>query len=141
MNKLLASVLLLSLISAPAMAKNILDKLSVEPGFELSLFADDVENARQIAVSKKGIVYAGSRKAGNVYALIDHNSDGVADKKIVIAEGLNMPSGLAIKDGDLYVGEVHRIIRFKKIDTQLKDPKFDVIYNALPSERHHGWKF
>ena len=81
MNKLLASVLLLSLISAPAMAKNILDKLSVAPGFELSLFADDVENARQIAVSKKGIVYAGSRKAGNVYALIDHNSDGVVDGK------------------------------------------------------------
>ncbi|MEL0641444.1 PQQ-dependent sugar dehydrogenase [Pseudoalteromonas aliena] len=141
MNKLLGSLLLLGMTSVPAMAKNILDKLTVAPGFEVSLFADDVENARQIAVSKKGIVYAGSRKAGNVYALIDHNSDGVADKKIVIAEGLNMPSGLAIKDGDLYVGEVHRIIRFKNIDTELKDPKFDVIYNALPSERHHGWKF
>ena len=38
-----------------------------------------------------------------MYALIDHNSDGVADKKIVIAEGLNMPSGLAIKEGDFTV--------------------------------------
>jgi len=141
MNKILGSLLLLGLTTAPAMAKDILDKLTVAPGFEVSLFADDVENARQIAVSKKGIVYAGSRKAGNVYALIDHNSDGVADKKMVIAEGLNMPSGLAIKDGDLYVGEVHRIIRFKNVDTQLKDPKFDVVYNALPSDRHHGWKF
>lgn len=141
MKKLLGSLLLLGLTSAPVMAKNILDKLTVAPGFEISLFANDVENARQIAVSKKGIVYVGSRKAGNVYALIDHNSDGVADKKIVVAKGLNMPSGIAIKDGDLYVGEVHRIIRFKNIDTQLKDPKFDVVYNKLPSERHHGWKF
>lgn len=141
MNKLLGSLLLLGLTTAPAIAKNILDELTVAPGFEISLFADDVENARQLAVSKKGIVYVGSRKAGNVYALIDHNSDGVADKKMLVAQGLNMPSGLAIKDGDLYVGEVHRIIRFKNIDTQLKKPKFEILYDALPSERHHGWKF
>jgi hypothetical protein len=85
MNKILGSLLLLGLTTSPAMAKDILDKLTVAPGFEVSLFADDVENARQIAVSNKGIVYAGSRKAGNVYALIDHNSDGIADKKMVIA--------------------------------------------------------
>lgn len=53
MNKLLGSLLLLGMTSVPAMAKNILDKLTVAPGFEVSLFADDVENARQIAVSKK----------------------------------------------------------------------------------------
>nr|WP_306287739.1 PQQ-dependent sugar dehydrogenase [Pseudoalteromonas sp. WY3] len=141
MNTVLKIVLLLGLTSNTVMAKNILDKLTVAPGFELSLFASDVENARQVVVSKKGIVYVGSRKAGNVYALIDHNSDGVADKKMLVAEGLNMPSGLAMKDGDLYVGEVHRIIRFKNIDTQLKNPQFEVLYDALPSERHHGWKF
>ncbi|WP_372761010.1 sorbosone dehydrogenase family protein [Pseudoalteromonas sp.] len=141
MNTVLRIVLLLGVTCNPVMAKNILDKLTVAPQFEVSLFASDVENARQIAVSKKGIVYAGSRKAGKVYALIDHNSDGVADKKMLVAEGLNMPSGIAIKDGDLYVGEVHRIIRFKNIDTQLKNPKYDVVYDALPSERHHGWKF
>ena len=55
MNKLLTSLLSLSLLSAPAMAKDILDKLTVADGFSISLFADDVENARQIAVSKRGI--------------------------------------------------------------------------------------
>jgi len=141
MKKLLTSFLSLSLLSAPAMAEDILDKLTVAEGFKVSLFADDVENARQIAVSKKGIVYAGSRKAGNVYALIDHNSDGVADRKIVIAKGLEMPSGLAIKEGDLYVAEVSRIIRFKDIDKHLKAPKFEVVYDKFPTDRHHGWKF
>ena len=62
MNKLFSTLLLLGLISSPVMAKNILDKLTAAPGFEISLFADDVENARQIAVSSRGIVYAGSRK-------------------------------------------------------------------------------
>ncbi|MGO3299492.1 MAG: PQQ-dependent sugar dehydrogenase [Pseudoalteromonas sp.] len=141
MIKLLSSFLMLGLISTPVVAKDILSKLTVSDGFQVSLFAKNVENARQIAVSKKGIVYVGSRKAGNVYALIDHNSDGVADKKMVVASDLNMPSGIAIKDGDLYVAEVERVIRFKDIDKHLKAPKFEVVYDALPIERHHGWKF
>ncbi len=141
MNKLLTLIISLGLLSTPVGAANILTELSVAQGFEVSIFADDVENARQIAVSKKGIVYVGSRKAGKVYALIDHNSDGVADKQILVASDLSMPSGLAIKGDDLYVGEVHRIIRFKNIDKQLKAPKYEVVYDALPTERHHGWKF
>ena len=141
MNKVLALLVSLGGLSMPAVAVDILKELSVADGFKISLFADDVDNARQLAVSKKGIVYVGSRKAGNVYALIDHNSDGVADKKIVIAKGLNMPSGLAIKDGDLYVAEVERIIRFIDIDKHLKKPTYDVVYDQFPADRHHGWKF
>ena len=129
MNKLLISLLAVGLLSTPLAAKEIIQELSVADGFSINIFASDVENARQLAVSKKGIVYVGSRKAGNVYALIDHNSDGIADKQILVASGLTMPSGLAIKEGDLYVGEVHRIIRFKNIDTQLKAPKYEVVYD------------
>ena len=55
MKKILTSLLSLSLLSAPVMAKDILDKLTVADGFNVSLFADDVENARQIAVSKKAL--------------------------------------------------------------------------------------
>ncbi|WP_404341011.1 PQQ-dependent sugar dehydrogenase [Pseudoalteromonas mariniglutinosa] len=141
MTKLLLFLLTLNMLATPVMAHDILEKLTVADGFTISLFATDVENARQLAVSKRGIVYAGSRKAGKVYALIDHNSDGVADRKMVIATDLNMPSGLAIKDGDLYVAEVERIIRFKDIDKQLKSPTYDVVYDQFPTDRHHGWKF
>ena len=48
MSKLLLTALLagtgLAAVSAPAMAKDILDKLTVADGFSISLFADDVEN-------------------------------------------------------------------------------------------------
>lgn len=135
-----AAFLALSGISVPAMAKNILDKLTVAEGFNLSLFADNVDNARAIAVSEKGIVYAGSMKAGNVYALIDSNQDGVADEKILVASGLKLPSGVVIKDGDLYVSEVERIIRFKDIDNHLNSPTFEVVFDGFPTETHHGWK-
>ncbi len=143
MNKKVAwfsALFALAFACVPVMAKDILDKLTVAEGFHVSLFADDVENARQLAVSDNGIVYAGSIKAGNVYALIDHNGDGVADEKIVIASGLKMPSGVAIKDSDLYVTEVERIIRFKDIDNHLKAPQFEVVFDQFPSDTHHGWK-
>ncbi|NOU51717.1 sorbosone dehydrogenase family protein [Pseudoalteromonas sp. JBTF-M23] len=124
-----------------AAADELLERLTLPKGYEISYFAKNVDNARQLAVSKSGVVYAGSRKAGNLYALIDNNQDGVADRKIVLAQGLNMPSGIALYNGDLYVAEVHRIIRFKNVDKQLSKPSFEVVFDELPTERHHGWKF
>lgn len=79
------------LLSSQALASDILSRLVVPDGYKVSYFAKDVENARQMAVGKDGTVYVGSRKAGKVHALIDNNRDGIADKKILVAEGLNMP--------------------------------------------------
>ncbi|TMO92896.1 sorbosone dehydrogenase, partial [Pseudoalteromonas sp. S3178] len=111
----------------------------------ISYFAKHVDNARQMAVSPTGVVYVGSRKAGKVHALIDSDKDGKADRKIVLAQGLNMPSGLAMKGNDLFVAEVNRVIRFANIDKQLnataKQFNYEVVFDELPSKRHHGWKF
>jgi glucose/arabinose dehydrogenase len=38
-----------------------------------------------------------------------------------IAEGLNMPNGVAVKDGNLYVAEVNRVLRFDDIEKHLYD--------------------
>ncbi len=123
-----------------AQAEDITGRLKVPDGFSLTLFAGNVENARQLAVSENGVVYVGSRKAGNVYALLDDNKDGQADRQVLIASGLEMPSGLAYKDGSLYVAEVSRILKFADIDRLLDKAKQEVIYDKFPSDRHHGWK-
>ncbi|OHU90627.1 PQQ-dependent sugar dehydrogenase [Pseudoalteromonas amylolytica] len=136
-----ALISLLMWTKSAAANDELLERLTLPKGYEISYFAKNVENARQLAVSSSGVVYAGSRKAGKVYALIDHNQDGVADRQIVLAKNLNMPSGLALYQGDLYVAEVHRIIRFKSIDKQLSKPSFEVVFDNLPTDRHHGWKF
>jgi glucose/arabinose dehydrogenase len=52
-----------------------------------------------------------------------------------------MPNGVAIKDGDLYVAEVSRILRFKDIENNLTKPSYEVVYDGYPDEAHHGWKF
>jgi glucose/arabinose dehydrogenase len=53
-----------------------------------------------------------------------------------------MPNGVAWYDGDLYVAEVSRIVKFAGIEKNLENlgpPQ--VVYAGLPKESHHGWKF
>ena len=74
--------------------------------------------------------------------LIDALRDGKLVRRHVIASGLEMPVGVAWHDGALYVSAVSSILRFDAIDSRLDDPpKPVVVTDALPAERHHGWKF
>lgn len=118
-----------------------LDKLKLPEGFTIDVWAADVPNARSMALSETGIVFVGNRQENNVYALVDENADGKADSKYILATDLRMPNGVAIKDGDLYVAEVSRILRFKDIENNLTSPTYEVVYDGYPDEAHHGWKF
>jgi glucose/arabinose dehydrogenase len=112
--------------------------LSLPPGFSIEVFAE-VDNARQMALGKRTL-FVGSRSAGKVYAIpLDGTRPG---KPRVIADGLNMPVGVAFRDGDLYVSAVSRILRFRDIESRLSNPPApEVITDRYPSETHHGWKF
>lgn len=118
-----------------------LDRIQLPEGFKIEVWAADVPNARSLAMSEEGIVFVGNRQEKNVYAIVDENGDGKADAKFILAEGLRMPNGVAYKDGDLYVAEVSRILRFRDIKNNLTNPKFEVVYDQYPTEGHHGWKF
>lgn len=132
---------LLLLAGGPAGAVN-LDELRLPPGFRASIYTDAVPDARQIARSPNGVLFVGTRKDGKVYAAVDEDQDGTADRVHVIAEDLFLPSGVAFRDGALYVAEVNRILRFDGIEAHLEDPSPPVVvYDKLPGEAHHGWKF
>ena len=75
-------------------------------------------------------------------AVVDNNNDGRADKVYTIASGLNMPCGVAFRNGSLYVAEVSRIPALIISKAELAHPPtYVVVYDKLPTERHHGWKF
>lgn len=119
-----------------------LEQIHLPPGFHISLFADHVPDARSMALGPDGIVFVGSRRAGKVYALIDRNGDGRAEQQFVIASGLNMPNGVAYRDGSLYVAAVDRILRLDHIAQRLHDPPAPIVVNdQLPAERSHGWRY
>src|SRR3990172_7022240 len=91
-----------------------LDQIKLPPGFRISLYASDVEGARSLALSPNGALFVGTRAEGKVYAILDTNRDYKADRIITIASGLNMPNGVAFRDGSLFVAEVNRVLRFDK---------------------------
>lgn len=110
--------------------------------WSISYFARDVPGARSLAIGGKGVVYVGTRPEGVVYALVDTNGDGSADRRYVVASGLNHPNGVAYHNGTLYVAEIQRIIKFAHIDsTYDQSPTPEVVYDQLPTETHHGWRY
>ena len=122
--------------------QDVLKQLHLPDGFTISIYANNVPNARSLALGDNGVVFAGTVNEGKVYALQDSNNDGVAEQQYLIASGLNMPNGVAYKDGSLYVAEVNRIIRFDQINQQLANPpKPVVVYDQLPADKHHGWRY
>ncbi|MDH3257914.1 MAG: sorbosone dehydrogenase family protein [Deltaproteobacteria bacterium] len=119
-----------------------LEKIVLPPGFAITIFARNVPGARSMALGEKGTLFVGTRKAGKVYAISDTDGDNRADEVVTIASGLNMPNGVAFRKGALYVACLNRVIRFDNIETRLKNPPaFQVLYDQLPRDRHHGWKF
>lgn len=119
-----------------------LDTIKLPAGFTIGIYAQGVKNARQMAVGSKGTVFVGSRQAGLVHAIVDTNGDHKADKVHVIAKGLDQPSGVAFRDGALYVADISKIWRFDDIESHLEaPPKPVLVTSSYPTEGHHGWKF
>jgi glucose/arabinose dehydrogenase len=116
-----------------------LQHIKLPPGFEISVFADGVPSARSLALGKNNVLFVGTR-SDRVYAV--RYRDARATQVITIASGLNMPNGVALRDGALYVAEVSRILRFDAIEAQLDArPKPVIVTDRYPRETHHGWKF
>ncbi|MBV8936485.1 MAG: PQQ-dependent sugar dehydrogenase [Alphaproteobacteria bacterium] len=116
-----------------------LAKLKLPKGFNLEVYAAGLTNARSLRVDDKGNIYVSTRLLDRVYAITDNNG-----KKQVktIATGLNSPNGIALHNGTLYIAEINKISKIDNIAGVLDNPpKPTVIYDDLPSDAPHGWKF
>ena len=118
-----------------------LNTIKLPAGFTINVYAE-VDNARSMVLSPSGTLYVGNRDEDKVYAVKDTDGDYKADKKWVVASGLNMPNGVAFKDGDLYIAEVSKISKLVGIESKLSNPGKPVtVYDKYPTETHHGWKY
>ncbi len=131
--------------AGPAGAENRalpLERITLPPGFTVSLFAADVPGARSLALGEKGTVFVSTRSEGKVYALVDTDRNGRAERVITLARGKQMPNGVAFRNGSLYVAEVSRVWCLDGIEDRLDNPPAPRLVNAsFPSDLHHGWKF
>ena len=103
------------------------DDITLPPGFRIAVYAADVPNARQMAVGPAGIVFVGSRSAGKVYAVVDRDADHRADEVHVLASGLDLPSGVAFRDGHLYVADGTKEMEARLQRVLTNDPGLGVV--------------
>jgi len=124
---------------AAAADKVPVDKLKAPKGFNIELYASGMPNARSLALGDKGTVFVGSRLVDKVYAIV--NKNGKREVKVLVS-GLYRPNGVAFKNGTLYIAELSQISKIDNVEDKLdSSPKPVVIYNDLPKDEAHGWKF
>ena len=94
-----------------------------------------------MALSDAGTLFVGTRD-DRVYAIRDKDRDNKGEEVTIMARGLHVPNGVAVKDGDLYVAEISRVLRYDDIDAALPQPGDPVVVtDTFPRDGHHGWKF
>jgi glucose/arabinose dehydrogenase len=126
-----------------------LDSIRMPPGFQIRMYTDSVPGARSLALGDQGTVFVGTfglltgqGNIGAVYAVRDNDDDGVADEVLTVAEGLNQPNGVAFHEGDLYVAEMQRVLRYADIESRLADPPAPtVIADGMLDAGNHQWRY
>ncbi len=114
--------------------------LRLPPGFAVELYADGVDNARSLALGAAGTVFVSTRRDGRIFAVLPREEQ--APRVLTLADGLQMPNGIAFHAGDLYVAELARVLRYEDIESRLEDPpEPQLVVDELPAERHHGWRY
>jgi glucose/arabinose dehydrogenase len=116
-----------------------LAKLKLPKNFNIEVYASEMVNARSLRISDKGTVFVSTRLSDTIYAVT--NKNGKREVKPLVT-GLYRPNGIALHNGTLYIAELNKISKIDNVEDHLDDAsKPTVIYDDLPSDEPHGWKF
>ena len=128
-----------ALPASPADLEKNLKAVKLPKGFKIEVYASGVNSARQMAWGDKGTLFVGSFGVGTVYAITDKG--GKKEVKTVLT-GLKMPTGVAFRDGALYVADIDKILKYENAEASLdKMPQGKVVYGDMPNYVAHGWKY
>ncbi|KFM25942.1 Uncharacterized protein F751_4194 [Auxenochlorella protothecoides] len=137
-------------------ATSVLLGITLPAGFAVTPYYDaGVPGARSLTLStapppagQGPIVYVANNKDGKIYALLDDDNDGFAERLVTLASGLTTSNGVAWHDGDLYVSELERLWRFPGIDAvarrgsgEYPADEAELLIDSLPSASQHGAKY
>jgi len=120
------------------------------PGFEVSLFAENLANPRQAYVLPNGDILVVEsirewigrpdrleKSANRITLFRDTNKNGKFDLREPFLTGLNMPDGMALVGDWFYVGNTDGVVRYPYRTGQTKlDGKGEKILD-LPAGGHH----
>jgi glucose/arabinose dehydrogenase len=142
---LLVPAFVLLIFSSPLMAQKIAcdpgnGGITLPAGFCAVVAADNLGIARHLVVNANGDVYVALQaKPGGVVALRDANGDGKFESK----ESFDADSvtGIAIRNGYLYLAKKNSVERYKMTPGQLKPAgQPEVVVSGLEGVQQHGDK-
>ena len=112
--------------------------ITVPAGFCAFIAADNLGTARHLVVAANGDVYVALQNGG-VMALRDTTGEGRFETQVKF--GSTSVTGIALRNGYLYIATPNTVQRYKMTSGQLKpsgDP--EIVVKDLPGVRQHGDK-
>ncbi|MCO6055861.1 hypothetical protein NG726_04150 [Pseudomonas sp. MOB-449] len=103
--------LLLALTMLPwvALAALPLERITLPEGLRITRVSDPLPSAQEMVWDAQGTLFVGSHSAP------------AGGKVRTAGSGLQLPAGLAYKDGDLYVSAVSQILRMRDIERRVRE--------------------
>ncbi len=131
--------------------KQEIASFTVPDGMQVNLFASEKEGLtsplaiRWDATGRMYVtvtttyphVFPGDIPNDKIIVLEDTNNDGTADKSSLFAEGLNIPTGLELGDGGVYVGQNTELLFLKDTDGDGKADTRRVVLGGLGNGDSH----
>ncbi len=114
-------------------------RFQLPDGFHLSLFAEELPDARLLRFTPSGDLLVSQPRAGRVVRLLpDRDADGRSDGRESVVEGLQQPHGLDLREGWLYVAETDAIGRIRfDAETGRSSGRFERLVTGIPGGGNH----
>jgi glucose/arabinose dehydrogenase len=117
-------------------SESLMEGLNLPQGFQISVFAKDLDNARMMAVRDNDIVYLTRRKNEDLLLLQDTNGDGTADRRETLLSGYNAMHGVTLHENYLYAATDRLLLRSEiNNDGTIGEPQ--ILLNDLPDGGQH----
>src|SRR5437773_1153090 len=112
-------------------------EITVPAGFRIDVFAEKLGGARGLAVDPDGVVLASITAQGRVVALPAPRGGRRATDVVTVVKDLDLPHGLVVRHGHIYVAETGRIVRYRYRAATQTAVEPTVVVDGLPHGAHH----
>ena len=86
---------------------------TVPSGFKVNVFATDFKRPRWLIVAPNQDIFLADMGSGEIIILRDPKNTGGAQERVVFADGLKRPFGIAFHGDYVYVGNMSSLVRFR----------------------------
>lgn len=115
--------------------------LKVRAGYEVSLAADKLGEARFMEFDDRGTLYVSRPGKRDVLALRDADGDGVYETRSTFATGLTLVHGLCFSDGWLWMAASQGIVKARPTENGAPAEVVPVLApGSLPGGNGHWWR-